>query len=61
MLELKKRFKVHIISAAVQCAGNRRSNMASVKSVRGLSWESSAIINATDSGLLGLSFIIKND
>ncbi len=49
--ELKKRFKVHTISAAVQCAGNRRSNMASVKSVRGLSWGSSAISNATWTGV----------
>ena len=33
--DMKKKFKVHTISAAVQCAGNRRSNMASLKSVRG--------------------------
>jgi sulfite oxidase len=49
--ELKKKFQVHTISAALQCAGNRRSEMAQVKHVRGLSWGTAAISNAEWTGV----------
>jgi len=49
--ELKSTFHTHKIAAAVQCAGNRRSNMASYKPVRGLNWGSAAISNAEWTGV----------
>ncbi|KAK6621588.1 hypothetical protein RUM44_001395 [Polyplax serrata] len=45
-----KKFPKHTISATVQCAGNRRSEMSKVKQVKGLSWDQAAIGNATWSG-----------
>jgi len=49
--EMKKKFKVHTITATLQCAGNRRSEMANVKSVKGLSWGTNAISNAEWTGV----------
>lgn len=49
--ELKSKFKSYKISAAIQCAGNRRSNMAEHKSVRGLNWGTTAISNGEWTGV----------
>ena len=46
-----KKLPHHTISATLQCAGNRRSNMSTVKQVRGMSWGISAIGNATWTGV----------
>ena len=49
--DLKRKFKVHTITATVQCAGNRRTHMAQHKPVKGLSWGMSAISNAEWTGV----------
>ncbi|XP_051933306.1 sulfite oxidase, mitochondrial [Hippocampus zosterae] len=48
--DLKKRFPKHTVTATLQCAGNRRSEMNAVKQVKGLNWGISAISNATWAG-----------
>ncbi|XP_068598095.1 sulfite oxidase, mitochondrial [Brachionichthys hirsutus] len=48
--ELKTRFPKHTVTATLQCAGNRRSEMNKVKRVKGLNWGIAAISNATWSG-----------
>lgn len=48
--ELKSRFPRHTVTATMQCAGNRRSEMNAVKQVKGLNWGIAAISNATWSG-----------
>uniref|UniRef100_A0A671N6G5 Sulfite oxidase n=1 Tax=Sinocyclocheilus anshuiensis TaxID=1608454 RepID=A0A671N6G5_9TELE len=48
--ELKSRFPKHTITATLQFAGNRRSEMNKVKQVKGLNWGIAAISNATWSG-----------
>lgn len=48
--DLKTRFPKHTITATLQCAGNRRSEMNKVKLVKGLNWGIAAISNATWSG-----------
>lgn len=48
--ELKTRFPKHTITATLQCAGNRRSEMNKVKLVKGLNWGIGAISNATWGG-----------
>ncbi|TRY92039.1 hypothetical protein DNTS_034916 [Danionella cerebrum] len=48
--ELKSCFPKHTITATLQCAGNRRSEMNKVKQVKGLNWGIAAISNATWSG-----------
>ncbi|XP_073772157.1 sulfite oxidase, mitochondrial isoform X1 [Danio rerio] len=48
--ELKSRFPKRTITATLQCAGNRRSEMNKVKQVKGLNWGIAAISNATWSG-----------
>ncbi|KAA0708075.1 Sulfite oxidase, mitochondrial [Triplophysa tibetana] len=48
--ELKSRFPKHTVTATLQCAGNRRSDMNKVKQVKGLNWGIAAIGNATWSG-----------
>ncbi|KAA0202040.1 hypothetical protein HAZT_HAZT004931 [Hyalella azteca] len=45
-----KKFPRHTITAAVQCGGNRRSEMVKVRPVKGLSWGAAAISNATWTG-----------
>ncbi|XP_046685969.1 sulfite oxidase, mitochondrial [Homalodisca vitripennis] len=49
-LEDIKKFPKHSVTACIQCAGNRRSEMNQVKQVKGLEWGSAAIGNATWSG-----------
>ncbi|XP_022538148.2 sulfite oxidase, mitochondrial [Astyanax mexicanus] len=48
--DLKTRFPKHTVTATLQCAGNRRSDMNKVKQVKGLNWGVAAISNATWSG-----------
>ncbi|CDQ56619.1 unnamed protein product [Oncorhynchus mykiss] len=48
--ELKTHFPKHTVTATLQCAGNRRSEMNKVKQVKGLNWGIAAISNATWSG-----------
>ncbi|XP_029288391.1 sulfite oxidase, mitochondrial [Cottoperca gobio] len=48
--ELKTQFPKHTVTATLQCAGNRRSEMNEVKQVKGLNWGIAAISNATWSG-----------
>ncbi|XP_026163859.1 sulfite oxidase, mitochondrial [Mastacembelus armatus] len=48
--ELKTRFPKHTITATLQCAGNRRSEMHKAKQVKGLNWGIGAISTATWSG-----------
>ncbi|XP_076124210.1 sulfite oxidase, mitochondrial [Alosa pseudoharengus] len=48
--DLKTRYPKHTITATLQCAGNRRSEMNTVKQVKGLNWGIAAISNATWSG-----------
>ncbi|KAM4613497.1 sulfite oxidase, mitochondrial isoform 2-T2 [Polymixia lowei] len=48
--DLKTRFPKHTVTATLQCAGNRRSEMNEVKQVKGLNWGIAAISNATWSG-----------
>ncbi|XP_076066084.1 sulfite oxidase isoform X2 [Oratosquilla oratoria] len=49
-LEDIKKFPKYTVTATIQCAGNRRSEMVKVKPVKGLSWGQAAIGNATWSG-----------
>ncbi|XP_059186046.1 sulfite oxidase, mitochondrial [Centropristis striata] len=48
--DLKTRFPKHTVTATLQCAGNRRSEMNKVKLVKGLNWGIAAISNAKWSG-----------
>ncbi|XP_030585953.1 sulfite oxidase, mitochondrial isoform X2 [Archocentrus centrarchus] len=48
--DLKTRFPKHTVTATLQCAGNRRSEMNKVRQVKGLNWGIAAIGNATWSG-----------
>ncbi|TNN81300.1 Sulfite oxidase, mitochondrial [Liparis tanakae] len=48
--ELKTRFTKHTVTATLQCAGNRRSEMNKIKQVKGLNWGIAAISNATWGG-----------
>lgn len=50
--ELQTRFRQHTITAALQCAGNKRDAFNSVKEVKGLAWDVGAIGNATWTGVL---------
>ena len=56
--QLQKQFKKKSVTAVVQCAGNRRSEMVKIKSVKGLNWGSAAIGNAEWSGV-SLSDLLK--
>ncbi|NP_001089975.1 sulfite oxidase L homeolog [Xenopus laevis] len=44
--DLKTKFPKHEITATLQCAGNRRSEMSAVKPVKGLEWTTGAISTA---------------
>ncbi|XP_017474375.1 PREDICTED: probable sulfite oxidase, mitochondrial [Rhagoletis zephyria] len=46
-----KRMPKYTVTAAIMCGGNRRSEMTTVKSVKGLSWNAGAVGNATWSGV----------
>ncbi|XP_076457669.1 sulfite oxidase-like [Babylonia areolata] len=52
LAQLKKQFKKKSVAAVVQCAGNRRSEMVKIKSVKGLNWGMAAIGNAEWSGVV---------
>lgn len=49
--DLKNKFPKHTVTATIQCAGNRRSDMHRTKQVKGLNWGIGAIGNATWSGV----------
>ncbi|CAH2224296.1 sulfite oxidase, mitochondrial [Pelobates cultripes] len=49
--DLKTRFPRHEITATLQCAGNRRSEMNAVKTVKGLDWSHAAISTARWAGV----------
>lgn len=49
--DLKTKFKHYTVTATVQCAGNRRIELAKIKPVKGLSWTGGAIGNATWTGV----------
>jgi len=51
LVDLKTKFKHYSVVAAIQCAGNRRVDMAAVKPLRGLSWGGTAIGNAEWTGV----------
>ncbi|KAJ3090437.1 hypothetical protein HK102_003759 [Quaeritorhiza haematococci] len=57
--DLKSHFPEHSITATLQCAGNRRADMAAQKPVHGLKWELGAIGNARWTGVR-LSDVIKS-
>uniref|UniRef100_A0A8C9L2S2 sulfite oxidase n=1 Tax=Serinus canaria TaxID=9135 RepID=A0A8C9L2S2_SERCA len=44
--ELRQRFPKHEVTATLQCAGNRRSEMSRVRPVKGLPWDIGAISTA---------------
>ncbi|KAK2588288.1 hypothetical protein KPH14_004309 [Odynerus spinipes] len=48
--EAIKKYPKYTITSAIMCGGNRRSEMAEVKSLKGLSWGVGAVGNATWSG-----------
>ncbi|XP_043537803.1 sulfite oxidase, mitochondrial [Chiloscyllium plagiosum] len=56
--DLKTKFPKHTITATLQCAGNRRSEMNAVRQVKGLNWGMAAIGNATWRGVK-LSDVLK--
>lgn len=49
--ELRSKFPHHTVMATLQCAGNRRADLAAVKPVRGLCWTGGAMGNAKWSGV----------
>ena len=49
--ELKTTYKPHTITAALQCSGNRRSEMNRFKPVKGLAWAQGAMGNAEWKGV----------
>lgn len=53
-----KKYKRHDVSATLQCAGNRRSDMSAAKPTQGLQWAQGAIGNAIWSGVF-LSDVLK--
>lgn len=51
MADLKSKFPKYTITATIQCAGNRRSELNQVKQVKGLNWGAGAIGTATWTGV----------
>ena len=49
--DLKTKFKHYTVTATVQCAGNRRIELAKIKPVKGISWTGGAMGNATWTGV----------
>ncbi len=49
--DLRTKYPITTIGAALQCAGNRRSEMNTVREVRGLAWTRAAISNAEWKGV----------
>lgn len=50
--DLKTKFPKHSVTATMQCAGNRRSEMNQIKMVKGLNWGAAAISTAEWTGVL---------
>jgi sulfite oxidase len=50
LAELARRFARHRVSAVLQCAGNRRSELGAIKPVEGNAWNAGAIGNAEWAG-----------
>nr|XP_014278403.1 sulfite oxidase isoform X2 [Halyomorpha halys] len=50
-MENLKNLPKHSITASIQCAGNRRSEMSKIKAVKGLEWGPAVIGNAVWSGV----------
>jgi len=50
--DLKTKFPKHSVTATMQCAGNRRSEMNKIKMVKGLNWGAAAISTAEWTGVL---------
>ena len=48
--ELKSKFERVELAATLQCSGNRRNELAAVKPIKGLSWDSGAISTAVWAG-----------
>ena len=44
--QLKTKYEPHSVTAALQCSGNRRSEMNRFKPVKGLAWAQGAMGNA---------------
>jgi len=57
--ELQANFPKRTLAATIQCAGNRRSEMSAYKAVRGLSWATGAVGNATWGGA-ALADVLKH-
>jgi len=51
MDDLKTKFEIVTINAALQCSGNRRNELNHVKPVKGLEWGTNAIGNASWTGV----------
>ncbi|KAG8431620.1 hypothetical protein GDO86_017880, partial [Hymenochirus boettgeri] len=51
LTDLKTKFPRHEITATLQCAGNRRTEMNQVKQVKGLEWSNAAISTARWAGV----------
>lgn len=56
--ELRARFPRRAVTSIMQCAGNRRADMAAVKHVSGDAWGPGAISNAEWTGI-GLGDVLK--
>ncbi len=41
--DLRTKFKRHTVSATLQCAGNRRTEMSELKDIKGTTWASGII------------------
>ncbi|XP_069509877.1 sulfite oxidase, mitochondrial [Ambystoma mexicanum] len=52
LTDLKSKFPKHEVTATLQCAGNRRSEMNAIKQVKGLDWGIAAISNAAWAGAM---------
>ena len=48
--DLKSKFPKHTVTVTIQCAGNRRMDLADIKPVKGIPWTGGAIGNAEWSG-----------
>uniref|UniRef100_A0A914PIX6 sulfite oxidase n=1 Tax=Panagrolaimus davidi TaxID=227884 RepID=A0A914PIX6_9BILA len=57
--QLKKDFEETSVTTAIQCAGNRRSDMNKYKKVQGLMWEGTAMGNAKWTGVRLRDVLIK--
>ncbi|KAI0805942.1 molybdopterin binding oxidoreductase [Irpex lacteus] len=51
MHELESKFQKHEVVAALQCAGNRRKEMAQIKKVNGILWDDGVVCNAKWGGV----------